>query len=257
MEELLLIKNFLKKKHFDLKIRCNDILFILSMTKTGSTSIASSIRESDFNGIIFHDHIFSYSEPKMTLNKKWKIQLLHKRAIKKGKPMKIISSIRYPIDRNISAFFHGFQYYCPEFEIENLEIEKLISLFKSRYPHHKHDEWLSNNILAETGINIYDTPLENESYSLVRHENFELLTLKIDLANELISKILDQFLNLEGIFVKNHNKSSNKKYKQLYYNFKSKIKFPVSFINTINKSKFCEHFFSKEFLEKKKDEYLA
>lgn len=173
----------------------------------------------------------------------------------KKRPIKIITGVREPISRDISAFFQGseegdwpimtngniwlylFSDYSKQGEqdIDKLK-EKICILDKSlnysfdflckEIIENKADEfsWFDYEIKSLFGLDIYKYPFDKEKgYSIIEQDNIKIFIYKYEKIN-LLEKAIGEFLNEPEFSFKNGNQGNEKVYAYMYKKFKSEIK---------------------------------
>lgn len=174
----------------------------------------------------------------------------------KKRPIKIITGIREPISRDISAFFHGsdrdiwplityghnFWLYlfgdysrCEKLNVQALRkractFEKSLNdsfehLSKSIIEY-KSDEflWFDYEIKALFGVDIYDYPFDREKgYTVIEQDNIQILVYKCEKLNQL-EKVIGEFIEDPEFSLVNANQGEEKVYSYVYKKFKEEVK---------------------------------
>lgn len=177
---------------------------------------------------------------------------LYRNIVKPRKPAKFITLIREPISRNISAYFQNINLF---FDINHLpnkfQIERYIHSFLAEYNHNVPLVWFDIEMKAATGIDVYQYPFpKKDGYQFIHEAPFELLILRHDLDDREKAKIISGFLDIEPFSITRTNQSADKTYAKQYAAFLSRIKIPVSFANRMLQSKYAQHFFSSQEIDR-------
>ena len=118
------------------------------MGKVGSTSIYNSLKKDKYiSGNIYHIHRLNHNSiEKIKINyvkKKLKVpghiktsEYVLDNIIKECKNAKIITTIREPISRNISAYFQNFELMFQGCDVTAAEVQSLVDNFLEQYPNH-------------------------------------------------------------------------------------------------------------------------
>lgn len=217
------------------------------MGKVASSSIYFSIKQQ-YEGECLHAHTFT------KYHKNFEIRYLYKSFNNDDIPIKIISLIREPISRNISAFFQNFER-DTGFKYENnpYSVEELQLVFLNNYNHRIPLEWFDKNIKTNFEIDVFSKPFPEYGYALFNNDNVHLLLLKHDLKDELKEKLIAKFIGLEEFKLINSNVSDEKDYSAAYTNFK-KLKLPNYYLETMLNSKYVNHFYFND-IEKIKSKW--
>lgn len=252
-------------------------ILIFQPGKVGSRSIWRNISD---RSVHFHSLVMPYGfkeiDRKMVDDNIQ--QLLSKNKIK------IITAIREPIARDLSAIFqnsdngrwpfsamndHVFWWYGDYGNNDNLIIDENSILEKDirwehslNYTYHKlmdivvkykMDEfsWFDYEIKKVFGIDVYEYPFDQEAgYTIIRRNNIELLVLKLEKLNQLEVVIAD-FLEEDHYKLSNINTGREKIYQHAYDGLKQTATIPKHYFEYYyNNNKYFNHFYSD--LERRK-----
>jgi hypothetical protein len=229
--------------YFEYKLRRTCPILLYQMGKVGSSSIYNSLKE-EYPGVVLTSHWYPSEK------KDYKLSRLFNRVVKKKKPLKVISLIREPVGRNVSAFFQNFErdtgvsYSDSEFSVRELR-----EIFLENYNHEIPLIWFDENILANFGIDVFATPFPETGIMTYSHENIQLLILRSEVADEFKIQAISAFLNLDHFVLKNINISSEKEYAQTYQAFCDQVKLPKPYLDKMCHSKYFTYFYSSETIE--------
>lgn len=240
------VRNALFDPKVQMQVQRNQPVFIWSMGKVGSTSVAKAL--NDVRSIaVFTSHFMN--DPAHPRS-----QVLYKHLIAPKIPLKIISLVRDPISKNVSSFFQNYEkntgraYATSDFSLEDLN-----DLFFNKYQHHDSPlTWFDNYIKRYTGIDIYSKPFSLEQKGCVyQQDNFELLVMRCDLDDAQKTSQVEAFLNLEpnAFSIVSRNVGASKEYSKTYDEFKRHIQFPEGYLNTMRHSQYFQHFYSQAEIE--------
>jgi hypothetical protein len=173
--------------------------------------------------------------------------------MEKGEIKKIITLIREPLSRNISAFFeylgrdgpsaipHGnsFLYTC------NKWIKGEFSELKTKI--YNMLDWFDQELKAAVGVDVFAHPFDREKgYSVIKQGNIEVLVIKLEKLNSLESVISD-FVGAPDFKLITANEASSKPIKYLYKNVREAIKIPRETVNLYYKDNpRMNHFYTEE-----------
>ncbi len=182
--------------------------------------------------------------------------LIYQFRIKANRPLKIITSVREPIERNISAFFEAFEYYLgiPP-KLWEGDIDQLVQAYYKYLPHEFPLEWFDKEFLRMTSINVFEKSFDVTKKSITyTDKNIEVLLLRTDLNDNKMSEEIRRFLGVSTFTLNSHNIGEQKPYAELYNKFKKKIFFNQDYLTNMLESKYTKHFYSEneifEFYEK-------
>ena len=112
-------------------------------------------------------------------------------------PIKIISLVREPIERNFSAFFQNLENFCDP--NDKAATEGLISRFISDYNHKVPLEWFDVEMKTTTGIDVYSKEfMYEEGYQLYKEGRYELLVLRVDMNDQTKEELVARFMGLDS-----------------------------------------------------------
>jgi len=224
---------------FQSKAKKRPPVFIYQMGKVASSSIYESLNEQ-YEGVSLHAHSFSESHTKSV------VRFLFKMNEKEKINIKIISLIREPIARNISAFYENFKRDLGfEFEDNPYSTEELHELFLKDHDHKIPLIWFDHNLLKNFNIDVYQKPFPEIGYTTFKNDNIEVLLLKHDLNDKTKEAVIGTFLNKDDFTLTNYNIGTSKIYSASYKEFQ-KIPIPDWYITKMVDSKYVQHFYSNE-----------
>jgi len=224
-------------------------ILVYQMGKVGSTSIYRSLLEQ-YAGAVVNSHSFSstHNDPK--------IRRLYHSAIVTARPLNIISLVREPIGRNVSAFFQNFERdtRVPYTEA-NFSIEELKATFLSNYAHDNPLNWFDNNIMANFGIDVFSTPFPENGISTYSQNGVRLLVMRLEIDDKDKVAAINDFLGLADFQLHNLNIGDEKDYSSTYKNFKNKVKFSPDYVDKMWESKYFNHFYGKDTINKSREKW--
>lgn len=247
-------------------------VLVWQMGKVGSKSILNLL-EAAHEFAVFHFH---HSNPEIIdivknrhdktgndypANLKFSMEFLETmEAIKasSNQPIKIVSAVRDPLERNISAFFQNLALYAPPQPPADVKkyADLLIEQFIQEYDQTLPLLWFNREINSATDLNVFEGQMDPETSQFrLTSEKFDLLVLRVEDSDELKAKLLNDFLNRENLVFRRDNKSSVKSYANLYKNFLERIVIPKHMIDLLYDSQLCRTFYSPEEIMKMKEKW--
>ena len=227
----------------------NNIIFVYTPPKVGSTSLVSSLRISlskTFSVIHIHDEImlnFFTGIKNITINE----IIQYNKYI--GKNVYVIDIYRTQIERNISEFFEKLS--CHHFNnteenINNYNIDKIINRFNSIFPYLPYNDYYTESY----NIPIIDNFDFKKKYLHQVINGIHYIKLRLKDSNEW-GKILTPLLGNEIVIV-NDYQTTNKVIGKLYEKFKKTYKIPSNLLDSIKNCKYLSYYYN----EKERNEYL-
>ena len=214
-------------------------VFVYQMGKVGSTSIFKSLQKS-YSGAVFHGHYFDAFHSELGIRE------LYAWYASGNRNIKLISLIREPVTRNISAFFQNFKR-DTGMEIHQCKksMHELRDTFLFNYPHEIPWVWFDNNIKKNFGIDVYQYPFPATGHICIEQENVDLLLMRSDLSDSQKSKLVGDFIGLEAFTIAKANVSADKEYSDYMEAFK-RIKLPLWYLHRLSATKYMKHFYRGE-----------
>lgn len=167
--------------------------------------------------------------------------------IDSGEKALVISFVREPLTRNMSAFFMNR---VDKKGVPDKTPEGLRKLFLKRYPHFVPLEWYHRELNNVLGLNVFNSPFDPKvGYSVIEHGRFRILLLRTEMTNEAKGAALSEFL---GVPVEMEVSKKSDKYElkeetnDLYRAFKKDVKFRKEFLDYLYGSEYARHFMSED-----------
>lgn len=210
------------------------------MGKVASSSIFSSLTKQ-YSGAVGHAHHIGDDNWMSVELYQWSLD---------NNPLKIITLIREPIGRNVSAFFQLFEGHTgTSFDKSTLTTDELKELFLDNLDHDRPISWFDKNIKKHFGIDVYSKPFPEQKFITFKKNNVSLLLLRFDLEDSTKESLIRDFLDFPEFKIKRANLSSKKDYFHTYKDFQKNVKLPESYLDKMCDSTYFKHFFPKEEIE--------
>lgn len=197
-----------------------DIILIYQPGKVGSSSLYKSICERGINVLHCHHLLVDGKIFKEDI-KLWT----------KNKKIKIISMVRDPIARQISAMWQNIpsiDRYSDEVDFNEIE-----NYYFGRDFTNDEFEWFDRRINYLFNINVFDYAFSQENgYSIIEKDNIELLLIKVEKLSNL-EKVVGKFLELEDFNIVNDNVANMKEYRFAYQQYKDGFCIPDYMLHKI------------------------
>jgi hypothetical protein len=214
-------------------------LLIYQLGKVGSTSLEYSLVRA-WPGLTVHAH-------SMTPHTGESLELTGMRefVVKPRKPLFVISLVREPIARNVSAFFENFDREISKVgERPILSIDKMIDIFLSKYPHDFPLTWFDKHMKPDCGIDVYQHPFPTDGVQVIEQDHVRLLLMRVELDDQTKESAIKDFLGLKDFRIKRVNDSGQKAYIETYRLFREKFVPPDSYIERMYESRYFKHFYA-------------
>lgn len=230
----------------------NNIIFIYTPPKVGSTALVSSIRlcaAHKYSVIHIHDEIMlnyiANIKEDITINE------LIKYNMTLGKNVYVIDIYRTPIERKISEYFEKLSCYHFNNSEENLinyKLDIIIKRFNCLFPYlgkgdHFYEKYDIGIIKNENFVFDFD-----KLYIHKIVDNINYIKLRLDDSKEW-GKILTKILGTEIIIVSDYQ-TNDKKIGPLYNKFKENYTLPLNYYDMVKNDKFLNMYLNSQEIEK-------
>ncbi len=163
------------------------------------------------------------------------------------RPVRIVSGVRDPMSRNVSAFFMNLHLFAGDSKHDVDDAQGLTHTFLQRYPHSVPLTWFDREIKAALGFDVFDTPFDVAQACLrASHKSFELLVLRAEDDDAAKERALNSFFARDDLQVVRANVASEKSYAALYEAFLSELVIPDGLSHTLYESRYARHFYTDE-----------
>jgi hypothetical protein len=227
----------------------NNIIFIYTPPKVGSTSLVSSIRISashKFSIIHIHDEImlnFFTGINSITIN-----EIIQYNSYI-GKNVYVIDVYRTPIERKFSEFFEkisSYHFNNSEENINKYSIKRISDRFNKVFPYLA----VGDHYMDKYGIPMPESFDNINKFLNIKNNNINYVKLRLKDSDKW-GKILSEILGTEIIIV-NDYETNNKIIGNIYSNFKNEYKLPANYFENIKNDKYLLYYYSEE----ERDKYL-
>lgn len=236
---------------------------IYQMGKVGSSTLLASLNETQHDYPVFHIHNMSrqFLESSKQSNRPiksrhyWESYYLKKQLESHpDSKWKVITIVREPVGRNISAFFQNINWLFPNLNARlasgELTLDDVIEGFFSTYNHDVPLTWFDEQLNAELGVDVFSRPFDFEQgFTLFERDGIEVLVLRLEDFNTHAADAIKQFLGLESFVLTKRNDGGLKSYRDVYDEFRKRVRFPVSYLDRMYDSKYAQHFYRNEELK--------
>jgi hypothetical protein len=248
-----------------------EIVLVHQMGKVGSASIHHSLLNlTDDNSPVLHTHNLSKQDfykvfygkrllsqsSRPFLDQRTLISLLLLYELENNfndRNWTIITAVREPIGRNISAYFQNvnldiaFPSYSANNSIKDEEIDQAIASFLDNFNHEWPLTWMDTNLKDIFGIDVFEKTFDPaKGYEIYTQDNLKLLLVRLESLNDCYSHAFNKFLDIKDFKLVPTNQASDKKYYDLYKAFRERISFPESYVREMYDSRYAKHFYSQE-----------
>jgi hypothetical protein len=231
-------------------------VIVYQMAKVGSSAIHAALRRARMP--VFHVHRLSAKHLERVFEERralgWHVQPLtphqrhglavHDKVIATGQRAKIITLVRDPIARNLSAYFESID------EVWNtkdahaaLPMDDLRRGFLDRYTHDEPLTWFDDEFLPILGVDVYEHPFPAEGHTTIRTDRYDILILRAELSDDVKHSALSSFLGKRIPPLQRENTTRDKAKGAAYEEFRRTIRLPEEYVRQMKSSKYYRHFY--------------
>jgi hypothetical protein len=241
-----------------------DAVAIHQMGKVGSRSLVAAVDDLEI-WPTFHTHVLNVTEnealdpdnePKSferhaeVPDHIWAARELRSRFLEEGRPIAIITAVREPIARNVSAFFQNLEGFVAEGKISGEDPDELYELFQRTYPHRQPQKWFENELNDPLGVDVFATPFPDEGFAMIDAEPHQILIIKTSIDDEQKSAALSTFLGVPGLTVPRVNITTRKAKRSgrasLLERFKQRVGQDTAYLDRMLDLRVAKHFLTEQ-----------
>ena len=167
--------------------------------------------------------------------------------------LKVISVVREPLARTISAMWENFDKVWRYSETPNFQEVQHVN-FNNNFELEEF-EWYNKEMKNVFGIDIYEYPFDKEKgYTIIEKPNLSILLMTLEKMDEL-EAVIGKFVNVDDFKLIRANEGNKKPYRFAYSDYKKKIRFTEKLLEKVYISNpYMQHFYTdqmiKMFMEK-------
>lgn len=198
------------------KLRKPKAILIDQMGKVGSSAIVASLEALKLDTPIYHTHYLNPDQIRYRLEKiklegrKLKVgsHLITSKYLSKiitkslsDKQWKVITLVREPISRNISAFFQNINIFIPNFveryQGGSLQTIDVIDTFLTSYSHDLPLKWFDEEINNVFNVEVFKNEFPKaRGYKIFNNKNLSLLVIRLEDLNQCYNNAFNEFMML-------------------------------------------------------------
>lgn len=259
-EQFLLIRQCKRKMDADLFIRSNLIklnqknpIMVYQPGKVGSSTINKSLQNYGLDYVqmhmlAFYDDYFDIYRSKESIDlQNWWIK---NKATTQN--VKVISLVRDPIARSVSAYFQTFR----EDYIMLDSMDK--NIYKGAIDRIRHDmsfgdscgyifDWFNKELKEVFGVDVYKYPFDKEKgYAIIKKDNVEILLMTMEKMNQN-EKVVGDFVGVIDFKYTMDNVGAKKEYKYAYKEFLENAVIEEDILDYYYRdNEYMDHFYTAE-----------
>jgi hypothetical protein len=212
------------------------------MGRVGSTAINQTLHD---NGITAHHaHWLSGKFPEAEFETT-KLKILRMIQAGETQPLKIITPVREPMARNLSAFIFSLIKYGVSGRQET--VEELQTLFLEKYNYAYPDLWFEHELLHTFNFSPFEEKFNHKrGYNLYKINKHRLLILRLEDADRVLPTALRKLLGVRGIQMIHGRSLEDAKYIGEKYKQLKNIKYPKDYVDKVYDLTYVKHFYTEE-----------
>lgn len=236
-------------------------VLVYQMGKVGSSTVFTSLLALDPPREVDHIHLLNnldaiedsvrsaYPDPDETLAQIERGRKLRAR-VARGRDTQwpVITLVRDPVQRNVSAFFQNLTEVVPDAYARHargeLAATDLRDAFLERYDHNAPLAWFQTQLEPVFGIDVFSTPFDTaRGYATYESPMARLLLIRLEDLGTCGAPAIRDFLQLDRFELLRANTGSEKEYADLYAEFEHRIDLPESYLARMYDSQLARHFY--------------
>lgn len=158
-----------------------------------------------------------------------------------GEPVRVITGVREPVGRNISAYFENLG---PK---SSWSVQQLMDDFLQNYHHNTPLEWFDLELREVFDVDVYAEPFDTaRGWNVLETDGVEVLIIRMENLNQVLKEdVIQDFLGMPDVrFDGSFNRAEDKPYADVYGRFRKTIDLPDDYLAAMLDSSYCRHFYS-------------
>jgi hypothetical protein len=164
----------------------------------------------------------------------------------------IVSMVRDPIARAVSAFFHSIRLWWPELDLagsgamEAVRSGAMVDQFVARYPHERGLDWFDAELREPLGVDVYDHPFETAAgWGIVEAPRARVLIIRLEDLDRCAPTALGRFLARDPLPIPGRvNVAEDKRYAEAYRAFTATARLPTDYVERMYQSRLAKRFYA-------------
>ena len=240
-----------------------DPVIVFQMGKVGSSSLYASLRALRPPREVFQVHLLhdldrqearvhaGYTRPTGTLPQFAKARALADRIARDDRRWTVISVVRDPVERNVSAFFQVIGEFVPD-ALERaargeVTVTELLEVFLGRYEQSAPITWFQAQMAPVFGIDVLAVPFDRErGWQTYESDRARLLVLRLEDLPRVAEPAVRAFLDAPDFTLVTANVGDDKSYAALYRQFRAEVVLPADHLDRMYDSDYARCFYSAD-----------
>jgi hypothetical protein len=176
----------------------------------------------------------------------------------------IVTLVREPIRRNVSAFFQMLDvplcFNTTRFLTTDPEmvVEELLDLFRRHFVignestrvHDRPLTWFETELQHVFGIDVFQSTFpRDQGFDTYENRKARVLVIRLEDLDRVGPKAITEFLGISGFKLSQANVSADKAYADVYELFRSRLRLGTNYVRRMHDAEYSKHFYSPEELD--------
>jgi hypothetical protein len=167
---------------------------------------------------------------------------------------RVITMVRDPVARNLSAFFMSFRTRLAGTELlrriraggDPTLVQDLIDRFVDTFNHRGPLAWFDRELRAATGVDVFASSFSPDRGAQVYEGPIgRILLLRLEDLNRVGREEICAFLDLPDLEISVGNQSTASLYGEVFAQIRDRLRMPAPVLDAIYESKLCRHFYTE------------
>jgi hypothetical protein len=234
-------------------------ILVYQMGKVGSSTVARSLERARPGRSVYQVHHLRPDVVARRSKRGWRrrfAEVLDARhlAARVVRPVpgkwRVVTLVRDPVARNVSAFFQAMQTRQPDrlMALERagaFDVAPLMAEYLADHPRHRLVlEWLDDELGAVFGVDVYARPFPHDKgFQVYESDRARVLLVRLE---DLRRCAADAFatLGVDHFTLFNTNVGDRKAFGGAYRHFLEQVHFPEDYLDSVYNSRFARHLYS-------------
>jgi hypothetical protein len=237
-------------------------ILVYQMGKVGSTTVCRSLRAMHLRRDVHQVHLLNLldeveasvrrtmPDPRGTLREIERARALRALVLRaRDVQFPVISLVRDPVQRNVSAFFQNVAEVVPDVYVRHragrVSIDELRTAFLERYDHGPPLTWFPTQMEPVFGIDVFATPFDPAAaWATYESPTARLLVVRLEDLPTQGAAAVRAFLDLDRFELVPANVGGTKAYADLYASFREQVRLPADYLDRMYESPLALHFYT-------------
>jgi hypothetical protein len=185
-------------------------------------------------------------------------ELVRARFIDPRRPVRVITMVREPVARNVSAYFQNLDLFHGAEPPAAADLDLVVRRFLEQYPHDVPLTWFDLQMGPALDLDVYQTPFPHEAgWTVLEHEWARVLVLRCEEDDQRKAEAIGRFLGMEGLRLRPENVGAAKAYGDLYQRVRRVLRLPADLIDRMYQSRYARHFYAPAEIEGFRSRWLT